>query len=176
MSVGPRKTPMRKAAKSPIGQPPVAASAKWRDFSIVVLAPVVVPGLLLGVGRAHGGSHVAFTLGDVAFGFVAVAFAGIARAVVSKAEAWEVFTVLAAVTIAAQVGVASFVDSVDATNGLVNLITLSNDLETVNGRTAIVASANNVVALEPSIWQWSWCLIFGAFLITLTSIYIKGGK
>jgi hypothetical protein len=170
----PRRTPLPSAAGSPIGLNAVSKVTKIRDILIVVVAPFFVPGVLLLVTRSNS-SHLfgAFTLGDIAFGFVAVAIAGIARAVTLKSDEWMAFSIGAIVVVALQASVAAKVDTANNSDALRNMVEKSNfnaiwiQLPRMQDLAAAIADA------QPTLLQWAATVLSGSALIIVSIELIR---
>ena len=165
----PRSTPMEKAAQSPIGRNPVSTATQVRDVLIVVIAPFVVPGVILGLTRGAN-----FALGDIAFGFVAVAIAGTARAATLKNDEWQAFAILALISVCLQTALAISVDNV---NDVERLIEATKGLpQGGNAPTDLLSTvrevAGDVTATDPSFIQWLSSLLMGIVTMAIPWVLI----
>ncbi len=157
---------MQDAARSPVGPNPVSTATKIRDVLIIVIAPFAVPGLILGLARG-------FALGDIAFGFVAVAIAGVARAVTLKTDEWQAYAIGAIIAICLQTTLAVEVDSVTEVN---KLLRMTEGLETEASAEYLREmrnAAQEVVSAGPSLAQWISCLATGGALMVVSFELIR---
>ncbi len=158
---------MSQAARSHVGANAVTTATKWRDFLIIVIGPFVVPGVALGLSRG-------FALGDVAFGFVAVAIAGVARAVTVKTDEWQAFTAAATPVIVVQTALAVTVDSVEQVQRLLTLIASFGDGGVPQESVIKLRQfAGDVVDANPAWWQWLTCIATGVVIMALSAELIR---
>jgi hypothetical protein len=157
---------MQKAASAPVGANPVSTGTKWRDTFIVVIAPLLVPAVILAFTRYEPNATIidCVNLSDVAFGFVAVAIAGVARAVTSKAEDWLTFTIAAIIVVALETAIAVRVDTAIEVGNLLQLLTPA-DKTSVPMMDELLRMADEILRHQATIVHWFAAILFGGALV-----------
>lgn len=84
----PPQRPVGGAARSPVGQK-LSRSDKTMDTLAVVVGPLLIPAAVIAAIRSEW-----FSLGDVAFGVVAVAFAALTRALTGRGDSWKIVSAI----------------------------------------------------------------------------------
>jgi hypothetical protein len=171
----PRRTPMGAAAGSPIGPSSTSRATKTRDTLIVVVAPFLVPGVILAFARTnvHHGIFASFTLGDIAFGFVAVAIAGTARAATLKSDEWQAFAIGATIMVALQTALAIAVDTVNESNSLRNTVQHASSTTIERQLPHLQDLAAAIGGNDPGPVQWTISLATGFALMIVSFELIR---
>lgn len=168
----PPQQPMEGAAGASIGSNRSWINRVLETLAIVV-GPLLVPACVLAVIRLGGvGLRSVFTVPDVSFGVVAVAFAALARAMVSKNDGWKIVSFVGLVIIVFETAIGSTMDNVVDTEKLTVAIVRCGatcDL------TRIRQLASIVDATSPNSLQWAIVLILGVFLcfVTIFTIWVE---
>ena len=104
----PRQIPMEAAAAAPVGRPRASRTARAIDTLAIVVAPLLVPAAVLALTRSGPGRSIGetFSLGDFAFGVVAVAFAALTRSLVGRGEAWKLVSASAVIAMIFETAIA----------------------------------------------------------------------
>ena len=160
---------MEKAATTPVGARRVSTATKWRDTLIVVIAPLLVPTAILAVTRYEPKARLidCLSLSDVAFGFVAVAIAGVARAVESKAEDWLAFSIGAFVVVAFETAIAVRVDTAIEVGNLIELLT-QKDKTRIPMMDELFRMADAILLHQATFIHWFVAVVFGAALVAVS--------
>jgi hypothetical protein len=172
MATEPRQTPLADAGRAPVGVNQVTGWTKLRDSLIVIVIPFAIPALVLPV--ANGAAS--FTITNVAFGFVAVAVAGVARAVTQKADEWQAFALIALIAVVFETALAVVDDTAEAYSHLkTSVLQETARLQPVN-LLRMREGALAIVSAEPSIFHWVLSALLGSVLITVSFILIAREK
>jgi hypothetical protein len=165
----PRQTSLAHAASSPIGANPITSATKVRDILIVIVIPFAVPAVVLPVVNGPA----SLTLTNIAFGFVAVAFAGVARAVTAKTDEWLVFSLLALMCVCFLTAFAVGDDTSELTSRLNDVVLHETAVPKGASVPAMRGAARAVKAAEPSTFHWICCLVLGVTLMLLSFELIR---
>ena len=165
----PRRTPLADAAGSYVGLNPVTRATKVRDVFIVVVLPFVIPALVLPM--ANGAAS--FTLTNLAFGFVGVAVAGVARAVTSRAEEWLAYVLVALTCVALQTALAVVDDTSEASAALKTVVLHDTDSPVRASLAQMRTSAIAVTHAQPSPFHWICCSVLGVALMVVSFELIR---
>lgn len=170
----PRRTPLGDAARSAVGPNRISAATKCRDVLIVIAAPFIIPAVLLAFTRYGPTSPFfeSFTLGDVAFGFVSMAIAGVAKASTVKSDGWLAFTIGALIVIAFQTTLAIHSDNVADTKALVHVASAPST-QLGQHLSELKTLANNVQSKQPTLLSWIAALGSGAVIATCSFELIR---
>jgi hypothetical protein len=166
---------MAVAAKSPVGPGRVTTATKCRDILIVVAAPFIVPAVLLALARSGPGISFfgSFTLGDVAFGFVSMAIAGVARATTSKSDEWMAFSIGAMIVVALQTTLAIHVDTVPETKLLVSGVFSTSPVKIAHDLPDLKEVATSIQNADPMALSWAASLLSGSLIAVVSFELIR---
>lgn len=161
-SVGVVRVPMDEAASRPVGGPKAPKVRKWLETLAVVVAPALVPALVLAVSRS-GTNHPlpTFTLVDVAFGVVAIAFAALTRAMAGTEDKWYIVGAVCVFAMIFETALAIARDSVLETDELVRSAETCRE---ACDSTRLSAAVNRVLELSPTYIDWALVGFVGVFL------------
>jgi uncharacterized protein (DUF697 family) len=165
----PRRTPMSAAARSPIGVNQVTRTTKIRDVLVVIIVPLAIPAAVLPM--ANGPSSL--TLTNLAFGFVAVAIAGVARAVAAKTDEWLTYALVALTCVCLQTALAVVNDTSEASNSLREVVSRETAHPGVSSLSNIREALMAAVNAEPSAFHWICSTVIGLTLVTLSFELIR---
>ena len=165
----PRSTPLAQAATSPVGANPVTRTTKIRDIFIVIIIPFAVPAVVLPV--TNGMSSL--TLTNLAFGFVGVATAGVARAVTSKTDEWLTYVLAAVTCLIMQTAFAVGNDSSEASDKLTEVVLRETSQPGTPHLAPLRSAALAVTEAHPGTFHWACSALLGATLIALSFELIR---
>jgi hypothetical protein len=165
----PRTTSLAKAADAPIGAMPVTAITKLVNVLVIIVGPMAVPALVLAITR----DAILPSLGDLAFGFVAVAFAGTARAITVKSEEWMAYSIWAGIAVVLQTAVATSVDSVKESELLRDAVAQTSVADVSERLEHLHLLAGQVLEQVPSALQWWASVLVGTILVVSTFELIR---
>jgi hypothetical protein len=164
----PRRTPLAKAARSPVGIHQVTTTTKIRDILIVVVIPFAIPAAVLPI--VNGSSSITVT--NLAFGFIAVAVAGVARAVTSKTDAWLVYVLVAFSCVAFQTALAVGDDTSKVSDHLQHVV-LTETQRPVPSISAMREAASAVTEAQPGVFHWTISALLGVMLVAISVELIR---
>jgi hypothetical protein len=160
---------MANAGRSAVGVNQITWATKLRDIFIVIVIPFVVPALVLPM--ANGPASM--TLTNVAFGFVAVAVAGVARAVTSKTDVWLAYALIALTCICIQTALAVVDDTAKASANLETTV-LSETVHPASvNLSAMRDSALALANSQPSTFHWICSTLLGVVLMAISFELIR---
>lgn len=167
----PPQVPIAEAARAPIGPDRPSAWRRTLDLLAVVVAPIVVPAVVLAATRAteEKGLMASFTLTDVAFGVVAVAFAALTRAITGRGEGWLVVAGTGILAIVFETAMAVRSDTVMATELLTGKI---SDCHIKCNSLDFSSLLAQIHSASPSSIQWSVVILTGVTMCLVTIVAI----
>jgi hypothetical protein len=128
---------------------------------VIVVGPLLVPAFALAIAR----KSMLPSLNDLAFGFVAVAFAGLARAVAARTDEWMAYAMGSAVVIALQTAIAVSIDNANDVQRLRGNIADIDSGHTPERIDQLRSMASDMLGNDPSVLQWSTSLLVGLTLV-----------
>lgn len=160
---------MADAARSPVGASQVTRTTKVRDLLIVIVIPFAIPAAVLPM--ANGVSSL--TLPNLAFGFVAVAFAGVARAITSKTDEWLTYVLGALTSVALQTALAVVGDTSKVNAHLNDLVLTAPKQFDPSITQSIREAALAVSSAQPGAFHWVCSVLLGVALMVLSFELIR---
>jgi hypothetical protein len=131
------------------------------DVCIMIVIPFLVPAVVLPI--TNGPSSL--TLTNFAFGFVAVAVAGVARAVTAKTDEWAVFLAIAFTCVVFLTALAVADDTSKESDHLTHLV-LQETQPGVSPHGGVLREAALAVnAAAPGLLHWAFCVGLGLLLV-----------
>jgi hypothetical protein len=169
---------MASAARSHVGAQGVTNITKWRDILIVIVVPFIVPAAVLALVRSSQSSpfFTSFTLGDVAFGFVAMAIAGVARAATVKSDEWMAFAGAVLIVIIFQTALAIKVDDVADTRNLLHEVASTSQAKVVHDLPDLKELEASIQNKEPTLFFWTVSLATGSIIAVGSFVLIRREK
>lgn len=167
----PPQVPMARAAEAPIGADSTTAVSRSVDTLAVVVAPLLVPAAVLAIARTGPGRPFvhSFSLTDIAFGVVAVAFAALTRALTGKRSSWKLVTAIGIGAIVFETAIAIAKDEIPNTDRLAE----EAQKCPAHCNTDVIRDLGaNIAQGAPVAFHWIVALSVGAILCTLTVLTI----
>jgi hypothetical protein len=166
----PPQVPIADAARS-VSTGQTTTVSKWIDTGTVVIAPLLVPAAVLATVRSGPGRTIfsGLTLGEMAFGVVAVAFAALARSLTGKSEGWKLVAAAGVITIVFETAIAISRDSLIDSERLVKT---ANDCQSKCASTALHELTARIADSSPSTVDWVVAAFFGLLLCSCVILAI----
>ncbi|MFK3983395.1 hypothetical protein ACI2K4_23805 [Micromonospora sp. NPDC050397] len=166
---GPPQIPIEDAAKSPIGLQAATRVSKIIDVTAVVVAPILVPAFVLATVRfsPERAFISGFTLSDIAFSIVSVAFAALTRALTGRGESWKLVAMIGIFVIVFETAIAVSRDTMIESD---NLLMKATQCQAGCDLIALHSVATQITANAPPTLLWMTSTFLGALLCSI-SVY-----